>query len=1134
LNAAQLNAVASIAGSFAYSPAAGQIPSVGTKTLSVTFTPTDVVDYTPTTAAAQIVVGKATPTIAWVSPATIIVGTALSNSQLEATSSVPGSFMYSPGVGTVLPAGAQTLSAIFTPNDTTDYAVAQATVSLTVDSKANPTITWAAPATISYGTALSSTQLDAAASVPGTFVYAPGSGVVLPAGAQTLSVTFTPTDTKDYTTATGTISLDVSQAKPVINALRFISTPQVVRSEQPFQYQVVADLADGTTQDVTTQATWVTDPQVAALSPGGLLDCNHVGSASLTAAYSGLSVGTQIQCLLRSNPPDPGFLDSSSTFAGPFLSWTNVKIAFGAKGDGVTDDSDAFMNAIASFNAGTTVLYIPHGTYVISKPLVLTSLQAITIVGENPLTTALQWQGPVDQTVLTGIGSSHMDIGRLTIDGGSLAAADIDIDSGGEYYPTYNYIHDVRLINSGKGLIDGFAGETTIERAHFDNNSLAGLSLESFNAQNINVVDSLFTKCSRGVTNWYGAGGFNVSNSYFIKCSVADLSMGNTGPFSVRNNVSIDPIRFFEGLGNGAPSNIVIQGNTIVNPSATPILMGSPGPMILIDNRFLKADPSLNFVSGSNSDGPLQLLSLGNRFTVPNPFNGPMNFTSIDELPYAQDEDSVPTVPSEIYVPPSSTAHVFEVAVNANSSQIQQVIATAVSAGKSVVHFPAGKYVSDTTISIPPEADISLIGDGETSWLSASSQLQGPILNFQGTNILLQNLQVGNGANENASIEIHVPDQPDSYVRCDDCATAGHTNSSLEVDGLDDAVVIVGVATLNSGNWAATIHGGVARQNGITTIGRVAAYGASTDAFRVDNSGHFLLEDGWHDAGQGPIQMALSGKGVVAHEGGTIYSYKTPALFLNDYTGEYTLAGTAMNTNLLADAGSNATVLFAGTIQESGLNPIVSLAQFSSVSQIETYSTANNGWPYTSYTANQIQDSETEHRMRIVRSQYRPPLPVPAFGTRAIFNRLKTSLSPIGLHIESVGGFSNGAYRFEPKGANGQSSSCSQGSQITNGTWTLVDGDDESYGLLSDGTFLAEASGSNGPAPAVVTAPAMASARVRWFVVPNGDGTSDIVNHATGDRMTLEADGCTSPEPFSGASNQMWRITNTNSPSSVN
>jgi hypothetical protein len=45
--------------------------------------------------------------------------------------------------------------------------------------------------------------------IPGTFVYTPAAGNVIAAGTQTLSATFTPTDTADYTTAQARVSLVV-------------------------------------------------------------------------------------------------------------------------------------------------------------------------------------------------------------------------------------------------------------------------------------------------------------------------------------------------------------------------------------------------------------------------------------------------------------------------------------------------------------------------------------------------------------------------------------------------------------------------------------------------------------------------------------------------------------------------------------------------------------------------------------------------------------------------------------------------------------------------------------------------------------------------------------------------------------
>src|SRR4029077_11314836 len=106
--------------------------------------------------------------------------------------------------GTVLSAGAaQSLSVTFTPTDSANYNTATRSVSIDV-AKATPTVTWATPSGITYGTALSATQLNATASVPGTFAYLPVAGTVLSAGAgESLSGTFTPTESAKHTNGTG-------------------------------------------------------------------------------------------------------------------------------------------------------------------------------------------------------------------------------------------------------------------------------------------------------------------------------------------------------------------------------------------------------------------------------------------------------------------------------------------------------------------------------------------------------------------------------------------------------------------------------------------------------------------------------------------------------------------------------------------------------------------------------------------------------------------------------------------------------------------------------------------------------------------------------------------------------------------
>jgi hypothetical protein len=155
------------------------------------------------------------PPITWATPATITYGTTLSTAQLNAAANIPGIFTYTPALGTLLNAGAQILSVTFTPTDTTDYTTATASVTLQVN-QVTPVLTWATPAAITYGTTLSTAQLDAVANTPGIFTYTPAPGTLLDAGAQILSVTFSPTDVTDYSTVTASVTLQVNQAITVL------------------------------------------------------------------------------------------------------------------------------------------------------------------------------------------------------------------------------------------------------------------------------------------------------------------------------------------------------------------------------------------------------------------------------------------------------------------------------------------------------------------------------------------------------------------------------------------------------------------------------------------------------------------------------------------------------------------------------------------------------------------------------------------------------------------------------------------------------------------------------------------------------------------------------------------------------
>jgi MBG domain/Bacterial Ig-like domain (group 3)/Putative Ig domain len=90
---------------------------------------------------------------------------------------------------------------------------------LTITLDRHAAVTWATPAAITAGTPLSSTQLNAVGNTAGTYVYTlsstsgtvVSSGTVLPAGVNTLWVTFTASDSDSYPgTATASVTLTVN------------------------------------------------------------------------------------------------------------------------------------------------------------------------------------------------------------------------------------------------------------------------------------------------------------------------------------------------------------------------------------------------------------------------------------------------------------------------------------------------------------------------------------------------------------------------------------------------------------------------------------------------------------------------------------------------------------------------------------------------------------------------------------------------------------------------------------------------------------------------------------------------------------------------------------------------------------
>ena len=120
-------------------------------------------------------------------------------------------------VTSTLAAGAHSITVTYSPATGSAFITGSAMALSQVVNKATPSVTtWPTASSINYGQTLASSTLSGGQATPvGSFTFtspttAPG------AGTTSQGVTFTPTDTTDYSTLTGTVSVTVSKATPAV------------------------------------------------------------------------------------------------------------------------------------------------------------------------------------------------------------------------------------------------------------------------------------------------------------------------------------------------------------------------------------------------------------------------------------------------------------------------------------------------------------------------------------------------------------------------------------------------------------------------------------------------------------------------------------------------------------------------------------------------------------------------------------------------------------------------------------------------------------------------------------------------------------------------------------------------------
>jgi hypothetical protein len=299
----------------------------------------------------------------------------------------------------------------------------------------------------------------------------PALGSISPTGLYTAPATVTAAQTVTITATSAANSTEVASAI-VSLAPSTIQAPLYVAASTPITFSTIQGSSTTSSLPVTLQNTgspgtslnwsatstdtWLTfssssgsiagstsTPLSFIVNPTGL----GLGIYNATATFidsSGQTPPQTIAVTLTVNSIIAGYplLNTERTFPAD-SGMVNVKTAFHAEGDGVTDDTAALQNAISSVirSGNGAILYFPSGTYLVSRPLIEKDLNGtwqsqLTFQGENQGHTVIKL---TDNNPSYQSSSNPSDV----LDMGSLQP--LDPNSGGGNNGFDNYLFDITI-----------------------------------------------------------------------------------------------------------------------------------------------------------------------------------------------------------------------------------------------------------------------------------------------------------------------------------------------------------------------------------------------------------------------------------------------------------------------------------------------------------------------------------------------------------------------------------------------------------------------------------------------------------------------------------------------------------------
>ncbi len=594
-------------------------------------------------------------------------------------------------------------------------------------------------------------------------------------------------------------------------------------------------------------------------------------------------------------------------FVGPFTSWRDLRDDYNAVGDGKADDTTALQRALDELtkHKKACVLYIPAGTYrltatVQTKRKEHTDCQGVAVIGEDPSSAILLWDGPKDGTMFQW-DAWYSKISRLTFEGRGQAGTGLLY---GPSFSTYNETSDLVFRNIKNGLV--FGGEKTngqaeneVLRCRFVNCE-TGVQTVNWNSMDIWVWYSRFEDCGRGIFNVMG--NWHAWHNLFLRSRVADVGIINLMAFSVVNNTSVKSHRFLDfetGHTWGSPTSIT--GNRVLDPTGDfAMKLSNAGPYLVVDNYF-RCRGKTRAAQMTWADQTF----VGNTYTSIDAVAERGRFRRITEKTVDTKliSDALPKLPP---TPPQCKRRIFEVAAGANSSQIQRVIneASKLSNQGPVVHLPMGNYRVDQTLVIPADCDIQLVGDGagETAtrlnWAGAD---EGVLLRLDGpSRAVLRDIYLH--APNARGLLIEDADQPGGRIFADQLNVSGShqkyqsRTAALRINSLIQTDVLLRAlqGSGNGGVWVEVIGGpnAASAKNQVSIF--TGATGSAAGQYDVSRGGRLVVRGVYHERSSDSLNgLHLADSGTLCIDA-TRFSYATSAhaatIGADNFRGLFTLA----------------------------------------------------------------------------------------------------------------------------------------------------------------------------------------------------------------------------------------------------